>query len=218
VTSLGVFAGAGRNIDIVGGPDGALYYAPHRTNLLYRIAYTNGPQKLVVSPIHLNMAEGGIGVVDVSLAQRPDRNVLVTVTTNPENSQIRALNTQLSFTPKNYSGPQPVYVQALDDSDTFGSRGSIILSSSGLADQQVFVNAYDPQGGMLRFASIAHSGNEAALQIATERNVGVYLESSINFSSWQRLSTNVATNDLMKMVVPAPVLTNQFYRARAVPQ
>jgi hypothetical protein len=94
------------------------------------------------SPSTLIVNEQGTpGTLDVSLTQQPTGNVMVTLTT--DNGAVSLDKTQLTFTPQDYSDPQPVAVSAPADPDTADGADVIRLNASGLTERTVAVTIHD---------------------------------------------------------------------------
>jgi hypothetical protein len=204
-------------VDVTTGPDGNLYYAGVNTANLYQLAYTNGPQTLVVSPRFVNMAEGGVSVFHVRLATAPAANVSVAIAHTGGDSTINSTNASLTFTPANFSVPQPVYVRAVGDGNPRSSQATFSVTAPGIAPQQATVRAYDSDATGPYFTSIAVSNNAAHLQIAAEPRVRVVIESAPDLRTWSPIATNVLQTNSTTIVDPTPVIANRFYRAVATP-
>jgi len=194
-----------------------LYYAGFFSPIVYQLTYTNGPQTLVVSPSFVNMAEGGASVFNVRLATAPAGNVSVTVAHTGGDSTMSSTNASLTFTPANFSVPQPVYVRAAGDGNPRSSQATFSVTAPGIAPQQATVRAYDSDATGPYFTSIAVSNNAAHLQIAAEPRVRLVLESAPDLQTWSPIATNVLQTNSTTIVDPTPVISNRFYRARATP-
>ena len=203
-------------VDLTLGPDGALYFLvwPGR---VYRSVATNTPQTLVVSPTALFMREGGASVVNISLANMPTNDVVVSIARS-SGVTITTTNTSLTFTPLNYSVPQPVYLEASADADPYSSRAEFVVSRATLDDQLIKILASDADSGALRFTSVAQSNSVTRLEIAAERYMAVAVDGSADLLSWTRVTNQVATGESVTVLDTG---TNsprrQFYRAFAGP-
>ena len=204
-------------VDVTTGPDGNLYYAGVNTPNLYQLSYTNGPQTVVVSPSFVNMAEGGVSVFNVRLAQAPAGDVSVTIAHAGGDSTISTTNGTLTFTLFNYSVPQPVYVRAAADGNPRPSQATFSVVAPGIPAQQATIRAYDSDATGPYFTSIAVSNNAAHLQIAAEPRVRLVVESAPDLLTWRPIVTNVSQTNSTTIVDPAPVISNRFYRALATP-
>ena len=204
-------------VDVNTGPDGNLYYAGVNVSTLYQLTYTNGPQTLVVSPSFLNMAEGGVAVFNVRLATAPAANVSVTIAHAAGDSTISSTNASLTFTPVNYSVPQPVYVRAAADGNPRSSQTTFSVAAAGITAQEVTVRAYDSDATGPYFSSIAVSNNAAHLQIAAEPRVRLVLESAPDLQTWTPVATNVLQTNSTTIIDPIGAASNRFYRALATP-
>ena len=213
VQTVDIFAnGIVNAIDVSTGPDGALYYVGY-AGTVYRAAYTNAPQGLIVQPNGLNMAEGGQGIFSVRLATAPISNVSVSVVRASGDSDLNVTNTTLTFTPANYATPQVVRVFANTDTDFQNDQAVFSVSASGLTSQNVYVNAYDVQG-LPMFTSLTRSNGTTLLKMTASVGQIYVLDGSTNFLSWIPLSTNVATTNQVQISDASPSLRFRFYRAR----
>lgn len=203
-------------IDATTGPDGALYYGGFG-GTIRRLAYTNTQQQLVLTPSHVNMAEGGTAVFQVSLAIAPAADVVVNVGFPTGDDSISTSEQELTFTPGNYSVPQTVSVRALGDSNGSPSRASFAISAPGIDSQQVKVNAFDAAGAVVRFTSAARGAGVATLAVAAEPRVAIALEVSANLENWQAVATNNTGPTNSAAFSDSTSLSSRFYRARAVP-
>ncbi|MCA9535634.1 MAG: PQQ-dependent sugar dehydrogenase [Myxococcales bacterium] len=130
-------------IDQAVGPDGALYTASYG-GTVYRTAYTNPVQALVVSQQHVRVLEGGAAVFSVSLARAPSGNVTVTTARTSGDTDVSvAGGATLTFTPANWMDPQAVRVAAAADADGEPDLASLTVSASTLSDVSVLVDVTD---------------------------------------------------------------------------
>jgi glucose/arabinose dehydrogenase len=203
-------------VDVTTGPNGHLYYTGYGNETIYRLANTNNPQRIVVSPQYLNMAEGGVSVIHVRLTSAPASDVTLTVARISGSAAISTTNLSLVFGPSNFSDPQPLFVEAAADADRAHSQAVFTLSSPGYPVRNFNVNAYDPDHGSLAFATVSRSNNQTRFQVTTERRTRVALEASSNLVSWQPFSTNLSVTNVAILFDNAPVSSQRFYRARVV--
>jgi hypothetical protein len=83
-------------------------------------------------------------VLMVSLGAMPAANVMVNLTTLPTGVATLSVS-QLTFTPGNYSTPQPVRVTGTQDADGADESTVITLAASGLDDKTVPVDVTDDE-------------------------------------------------------------------------
>ena len=204
-------------VDVATGPDGNLYYATFNDEVIYRLASTNNPQRIVVTPQFLNMAEGGVAVVLVRLTSPPASDLVMDVARTSGSDAISTTNLSLTFTPQNYAETQPVFLHAAGDADRNSSPATFTLTCPGFPARAFTVNAYDPDHGELAFSSVARTNNGTRFQVATERRSRVALEASSNLVNWQAFSTNLSATNTATLIDNAPVRAQRFYRARIVP-
>jgi glucose/arabinose dehydrogenase len=132
-------------VDVVTGPDGALYYNSGGT--IYRLQYNSTTsQAILVSPTSLTVDEGGAqGTFTVRLAADPGgsgRTVTVSRTGDTD-IVIDSATTTLSFTSANWSSGLPVRVRALEDTDTTNGSATLTFSSTGLTSVTATVTERD---------------------------------------------------------------------------
>jgi glucose/arabinose dehydrogenase len=132
-------------IDATVGPDGALYYNG-LPGEIYRTTFNASAQGLVVSGIHVWMAEGGKTSVSVSLAIAPAADVIVTAARAAGDTDVSvAVGGALTFTTTNWNVPQPVTVSAAHDLDATRDSATVSVSAAGLPPVSVTVNAVDDE-------------------------------------------------------------------------
>jgi glucose/arabinose dehydrogenase len=203
-------------VDVTTGVNGHLYYAGVGNETIYRLAHTVNPQRIVVTPQFLNMAEGGIAVVHVRLTSGPASDVTMTVARTSGSAALSTTNLSLIFTPANFADTQPVFIDSAADADRAPSQAVFTLSCPGYPVRTFNVNAYDPGHGTLTFASVARTNNLTRFQIATERKTRLALEASSNLVSWQPFTTNLSVTNIATLFDNSPVSSQRFYRARIV--
>jgi glucose/arabinose dehydrogenase len=223
VSSVDYFVTGITNVlDLAAGPDGALYYVGYKSHdpaypeeipeLIYRLAHTNIPQTLVVSPKTFFMAEGGVSMCSVRLATLPESDIAVTITAS-SGSAISTTNTALIFTAENHTVPQPVYFHASADPDPWSSRATFVLSAPGVVNQEVKVTAFDPDGGCLRFMSVARSNAVTRLELAAEPRVSLALEGSTDLVGWVTVTNATLQGESITFLdVRDGSPSQQFYR------
>jgi glucose/arabinose dehydrogenase len=204
-------------IDMSVGPDGALYSVIYN-GTIYRLAYTNhSSQKIIVTPTETRTMEGGGTAVTVCLATQPAGNVDINIARTSGSAGIDVYEgATLTFTPTNWSVPQPVRFQAIVDGDSTNSLAEFTVSSTGLASQTVMVHALDvapqdsyvgPTMGEVGGRRVYWSG-ELGRTYVLEANDGLV-------PPWTPLVTNTftgfSTNVLDTAATNAPA---RYYRAR----
>jgi len=222
VTSVDYFySGVTSVIDVATGPDGALYCAGFNDDSaifpstpfvpLYRLIHTNTSQRIIVSPKTFFMAEGGVSLCSVSLAIAPAADVIVTVS-RTSGPSVSTTNHAITFTPSNFAVPQPIYFHAAADPDPYPSRATFRLSAPGMEDQEVKIRAFDRDGGIFRFTSVARSNTVTRMELAAEPGMFVGLESSSNLLAWRTVTNTTLTEESITFLHTnsAP---QQFYRA-----
>lgn len=141
--------GISAQVDVAGGPDGALYYVGVGTSNVFRASFNAGSQGLVVSNLNLRIDEGGEVVTLVSLASMPAADVLVSVARSAGDTDVAVLTgAALTFTSANWSRPQAVRLMALGDSDTTDDTATVSVSSAGLTTVPIAVSVLDLVGGL----------------------------------------------------------------------
>lgn len=215
VLSVDDFAsGSGDLVDIATGPDGALYYCAYG-GTIYRAAYVNASQVLIVRPTGLNMREGGETVFNVRLATAPSGNVTVNIAHSSGDADISTTNTTLAFTPANFTVPQQVRVAAALDADFQSDQARFEISATGTATQRVFVNAHEVQG-IPAFTSITTSNGTTQVRASAGIGSAYVLEGTADFLSWLFLKTNVAsTNEVLFSDSNGTNNPFRFYRVRS---
>ena len=214
------FEAVPNGIDITLGPEGALYSSGYSgAGNVWRYAYTNQTaQKIVASPVHVTMAEGGSTAFYVSLAIAPPTNMQLDIALESGAESIQTTNASLTFTPQNYATPQPCFLKShVTDLDGLASQAVFSVSGAGIPVQKVHVNAYDSADGLLRFASVVRAGSEVRMEVTAERRLTAVLEGSSNLKSWQGVSTNSSGQSTTVLFVESLLPTNRFYRTRYVP-
>jgi glucose/arabinose dehydrogenase len=151
-------------VDVTVGPDGALYYiGAGDDGVIRRTAYRT-PQGLVVTPTHLNLAEGGGQGFSVSLAAQPAGDVLVNVARTSGDADLSVDGTDhLHFTPQNWATPQAVRLRADHDADTTDDAATFAVSAVGMTAVAVNAAANDDDSADLNVSAtqleITEGGN-----------------------------------------------------------
>jgi len=141
--------GISSQVDVAGGPDGALYYVGVSTSNVYRASFNVGAQGLVVSDLNRRIDEGGEAVTMVSLASMPAGDVLVNVARSAGDADVNVMTgAALTFTSANWSRPQAVRLMALSDADTVDDNATVSVSSAGLPTVAIAVSVLDLGGGL----------------------------------------------------------------------
>jgi len=216
VVSVDYFVtGATFAVDVTTGPDGALYYGSFNPGTVYRLEYTNASQALIVSRAFLSMAEGGVAVCQVRLANAPPAEVPVSITLDAGGG-IVTTNSALTFTPSNYAVPQSVYFFAVADADPFSARSVFAFSGPSVPRQQVTVTAFDLQADGVQFTSVSRSNAITRLELACEPRVPLLLEASPNLRTWNPL-TNTVSDGTPITLFDSGSASNRFYRVVTTP-
>jgi len=136
-------------VDVVTGPDGALYAATHRNAAgggVSRIATTSSAQNLIVHPTAFDIVEGGSSVITLRLAQPPAANVAVTVSRISGDTDLAVSGAATrTFTPANWNQFQTVRIAAAQDGDRVNDTATFQVSSPGLTSYDVRVNVIDDE-------------------------------------------------------------------------
>ncbi|WP_223635960.1 PQQ-dependent sugar dehydrogenase [Corallococcus sp. EGB] len=137
--------GFASNVDLSVGPDGALYTIGVTGGVVRRVMPATSAQKLVVSGLNLRVMEGGRAAFTVRLAQAPGAPVTVRLARALGGSEDLRLvgGDTLTFTPENWSVPQVVMLEAVEDADADADIATFTMSSAGLADEAVVATTID---------------------------------------------------------------------------
>ncbi|NOK17341.1 PQQ-dependent sugar dehydrogenase [Corallococcus carmarthensis] len=137
--------GFSSSVDMSVGPDGALYAIGHTANVVRRVAPVASGQKLVVSGLNLRLMEGGRATFTVRLAQAPAAPVTVRVTRALGGSEDLGVISggTLTFSPADWSVPQVVVIEAVEDADAVADTATFTVSSEGLTDEAVVATTID---------------------------------------------------------------------------
>jgi MYXO-CTERM domain-containing protein len=131
-----------QQVDIAGGPDGALYYVGHGAKV-FRTAYKPTAQGLVVSPTTQWTAEGQSVAVAVHLAIAPAADVTVALARNGGDADITVSPASLTFTPANWEVPQVATITAAPDDDRTDDMAVISVGADALTTEWILVHARD---------------------------------------------------------------------------
>lgn len=134
--------GTGMMIDMAVGPDGDLYYTTFQGGV-YRIRYNATSQGIVVSSLHVRMAEAGRAVFSVRLAMAPSEPVTIAIERTAGDADVETEESELSFDATNWSTPQTVMLAAAEDDDGAEDVTQLTLSSLDLPDESVEVRVTD---------------------------------------------------------------------------
>lgn len=136
--------GIAAQVDVAGGPDGALYYTGTSTNNIYRAVFNAAGQALVVANQNLRVDEQGEAVTTVSLATAPLANVTVNIAQTAGDTDVSVLaGAALTFTPTNWMRPQAVRLGAAGDLDSIDDSATVSVSATGLTTVPVAVSVLD---------------------------------------------------------------------------
>ncbi|MBA3685406.1 MAG: PQQ-dependent sugar dehydrogenase [Planctomycetes bacterium] len=136
-------SGASQAIDVVGGPDGALYYASYG-GTIWRLINQPASQDIVLSTTSLRVNEGRSAVLTVRLATAPGSNVSVAIARTAGDGDVAVgSGMNLVFTPGNWATPQTVRIDAAEDGDMANDGATLAATASGLTTRTVAVNATD---------------------------------------------------------------------------
>ncbi|MDZ4814431.1 MAG: PQQ-dependent sugar dehydrogenase [Pseudomonadota bacterium] len=136
--------GIATQVDVAGGPDGALYYTGTSTNDIYRAVFNSSGQALVVANQNLRVDEQGEAVTTVSLATAPLVDVTVTIARSAGDTDVNVLaGATLNFTPTNWMRPQAVRFGAAGDLDSIDDSATVSVSATGLTTVPVAVTVLD---------------------------------------------------------------------------
>ena len=214
VTSTVVWiSGVSQAIDMVTGPDGALYYAS-LGGTIYRLINTAPTQDIVLSAISLRLNEGRSALYSVRLATAPTANVTVTMARTAGDADVAVSGgASLVFTPTTWATPQAVIVTAAEDSDLANDSATISASAGGFATRAVAVTATDndtqvivvssttatlTEGGTTTFTVRLQQAPTANVSVAVTRSAGdgdvsVSSGSSLTFTPLNYASAQTVT-------------------------
>ena len=211
--------GSSSQIDVEVGPDGAIYYVEHGGEI-HRLAYTNiTSQEIVVTPTVIRMFEGGLSAFMVRLAQQPGADVQVNVTRTGGDATIDvSSNATLTFTPGNWSVPQPVMLQAGADANSTDSSSTFSVSATGLSSQTVTAHAVDMPPVSFSMTSVDLETEGARVYLSGEPGRAYALEATTNLlTPWTALTTNTLAGFSTNILDHSSSnLSLRFYRTRLV--
>jgi glucose/arabinose dehydrogenase len=145
ISSVDLWASTGTKlIDLSVGPDGDLYYATFE-GAIYRVRYTAEQQGIVVSSLHVRVAEGDAATFSVRLAQAPAAPMAVSLQRSSGDGDVRVEEAELSFDASNWAVPQTVHVTATADDDAADDGAEVTLSAPGLTDEIVQIRVTDDE-------------------------------------------------------------------------
>ncbi len=144
-SDVSVFStGQGSPVDLAVGPDGALYVADFAAGAIRRIAWTQAPADLLVTPTVFKMREGGQANFAVRLGSAPIVPVVVTTHGASQNQNaVVTAGEMLTFNATNWNVPQPVTIAAATDADDDDESSEFVLTAPGLAAETVSVSITD---------------------------------------------------------------------------
>ncbi|MEE2902721.1 MAG: hypothetical protein VYC39_10335 [Myxococcota bacterium] len=99
-------------------------------------------QSVLIQPETLSINEGQQTAIGVTLQYEPSSPVTVNVT-NSDPLAVSLSSNLLTFTPQNYATPQPLNVEALNDSNNIDEQVFVNLSSAGLRSKTATVTTVD---------------------------------------------------------------------------
>ena len=139
--------GISSQVDVAGGPDGALYYTGTTTNNILRAAFIASSQGLVVANQNLRIDEGGEVVTTVRLATAPAADVTVDVVRTAGDADVGVIaGASLTFTPSNWMRPQAVRLAANPDPDATDDLATVSVTAASLASVPIRVTVLDLGG------------------------------------------------------------------------
>ncbi|RKH87485.1 hypothetical protein D7Y21_19125 [Corallococcus sp. AB045] len=143
--------GFSANVDMSVGPDGALYALGYTNGVVRRVTPTATGQKLVVSGLNLRLMEGGRAAFTVRLAQAPTAPVTVSVARAMGGSEDLRLTGggTLTFSTANWSAPQVVVLEAVEDADADADVATFTVASEGLTTESVVATTIDTNSARL---------------------------------------------------------------------
>ncbi len=172
VTSVDEFATTSQAIDLAVGPDGALYGLQINGNIR-RWAYTPSAQALIVTPTQLQTDEGARIAFTVRLATAPANTLSVSIQRTAGDSDLSVQSgSSLAFTAANWSTPQTVMIQAVEDADATDDTADFSVSATGLSTETVRVFALDNDAPTIVISSAALTVTEGSSNTFNVRLTG----------------------------------------------
>jgi hypothetical protein len=135
VLSVDHFAtGIAAQVDVAGGPDGALYYIGTSTNNVFRAAFNASSQGIVLGNQNLRIDEGGEVFTTVRLAIAPVADITVSVARSAGDTDVGVLSgANLTFNTSNWMRPQNVRLGAATDPDASDDSATVTATAPGLS-------------------------------------------------------------------------------------
>ncbi|WP_408888099.1 PQQ-dependent sugar dehydrogenase [Myxococcus faecalis] len=142
-------------VDASVGPDGALYTIGVSGGRLRRIVPTTTGQRLVVTNLYPRVMEGGKATFTVGLAEAPTTSVVVDVFRAPGGSSDLRVSgvATFTFTPRDWSTPRVVTIDALEDADNEVDTATFTVASSGLTSESVRATTIEDNSAQLVLSS-----------------------------------------------------------------
>jgi MYXO-CTERM domain-containing protein len=144
----------GATVDAEVAPDGNLWIG-ELGGRIFEIAQVQSAQGLIVTPLHLQVVEGGGAAITVRLAQDPGAPWVVTTSVQGDPDVGVVQGATLTFDSSNWRVPQPVVLAAAFDPDADADTATVSLSAAGLLPVSVGVRVRDqPQSLLLSGANL----------------------------------------------------------------
>jgi len=141
-----------------------------------------------------SLTEGGSGSISVSLTKEPSSNVTLILVSNDISSLTVATNS-LTFTPTNYTTPQAIAINSLQDVNQTSETVTIAATSSGITTNNWSVLCIDDDTTpVFAGGSSVNEGGTLTLSINLSGNPGV--TRTVSFSSSNTSSVTVSPASL----------------------
>ncbi len=147
--------GFSAHVDMAVGPDGALYTLGYTNGLVRRVTPAAPGRKLVVSGLNLKVVEGGRATFTVRLSEAPTAPVIVRVARAMGGSEdlVVAGDSELTFSPTDWSVPRGVTLAATVDADSAPDTATFMVTAEGLPGESVVVTTIDNNAPRLVLSS-----------------------------------------------------------------
>ena len=111
-------------------------------------------QSIIVSQSSLTLTEDDTTTFTIRLAQEPNAETFVDLSSSDSNAASTSAQ-RLSFTAQNWSIPQTIIVNGVDDADTNNESVTLTISSGSLPTRSVSVSITDPDTQAIQLSSNA---------------------------------------------------------------